>query len=70
MKTQKKVMPILLGNPTDPKIYKIFIGFSNNRWAELKFNEKDMAMSEYNRIRSTGIYSGTWIKELILEELK
>jgi hypothetical protein len=60
----KKSKPLLLDNGQQPKTYVIKIELSGGDWAELRFSMKDAATGEYNRIRSSGIYGGIWIKNI------
>jgi len=70
MKAQKKIAAAIFGDPQESKIYQVLVDLGNNRWAELNFSERDWAVSEYNRIKGSGIYCGAWIKSLELKETK
>ena len=70
MKTTNKLKPLLEANPTAPQGYQVRVEFSNGRWAELNFSERDMATAEYNRIKAQSIYCGAWLKNISLEEVK
>ena len=65
----KKTKPALLDNGQQPKTYVIKISLSGGDWAELRFSMKEIATGEYNRIRSSGIYGGLWIKNIEFGEL-
>jgi hypothetical protein len=66
MKTNNK--PALLDNTQQPKTHLVKIELSGG-WAELHFSQKEMADSEYNRIRAQGVYGGRWITKIDLGEL-
>jgi hypothetical protein len=68
MKAQNKITPALMANPDAVKTYCVGIDLGAGRWAELNFSEREMATSEYNRIKGQGIYCGAWIKHILLEE--
>jgi hypothetical protein len=68
MRAQKKITPAILGDTTSIKSYRIDIDIGNDRWAELNFSEREMATSEFNRIKGQGIFCGAWIKEISLNE--
>jgi hypothetical protein len=68
MRAQNKITPAIMANPEAVKTYRVAVDLGNSRWAELNFSERDMATSEYNRIKSQGIYCGAWIKTIILKE--
>ena len=69
MKAQNKITPAIMANPDAVKTYCVGIDLGAGRWAELNFSERDMATSEYNRIRGQGIYCGAWIKEIQIRDV-
>jgi hypothetical protein len=68
MKATNKIAPAILRDPDAVKIYQVTVDLGNERWAELNYSEKTWATEEYNRIKSQGIYCGTWIKSITLNE--
>lgn len=68
MKATNKIAPAILRDPEAIKIYQVWIDLGNDRWAELNYSEKTWAVEEYNRIKGAGIYCGSWIKEIIIQE--
>jgi hypothetical protein len=68
MRAQNKITPAIMANPAAVKTYCVGIDLGNRRWAELNFSEREMAASEYNRIKGQGIYCGAWIKSITLED--
>lgn len=68
MKATNKIAPAILRDPEAVKIYQVWIDLGNDRWAELNYSEKTWAVEEYNRIKGLGIYCGSWIKEIIIQE--
>lgn len=65
----KKLKPVLLENHEQPRIWQINITTSNNQWARMEFSDKTTADSEYLRIRSQGIFGGSWIRNIVLESV-
>jgi hypothetical protein len=68
MRAQNKITPAIMANPEAQKIYTVTIDLGNGRWAELNFSEREMATSEYNRIKGMGIYCSCWIKSVSIAD--
>lgn len=65
----KKLRPVLLENHEQPRIWQINITTSNNQWARMEFSDRTTAETEYNRIRSQGVFGGGWIRDIVFESL-
>ena len=65
----KKLKPLLLENADTPKIWRISITTSNRRWAKMDFGDRQTADNEYNRIRSLGVFGGSWLQDITLESV-
>lgn len=67
MKSRNKTTAALLDTGQN-KIWHINIELRGGRWAKMRFNDRDLAQQEFNRIRSGGIYCGIWIENIELGE--
>ena len=65
----KKLTPTLLDNPTTPKEYQVRIRLRGDNWVEMRSPVKQIMLDEYNRIRSQGIYGGSWVEGIEMVEL-
>lgn len=50
-----------------PKVYHIDIEFANQR-AKIILPSRDLAETQVNQIRATGVYLGSWITNIVIEE--
>ena len=69
MKATKKVIPALLNDSQLTSTWYIEISTRSDH-ALIKFSNKNMADSEFRRIKSQGTYGGQWITEIKLKEVK
>lgn len=68
MKTKNNIPPALLSTPDQPHVWTVRVDLPRDNWAELKFSQKELAIAEYNKIKSLGIYGGQWIQTLTINE--
>lgn len=69
MKVAKKTIPALLGDALQPSLWRISIQTKGAR-AEFVCSNKEMADTEFRRIKVAGTFGGQWITDLRLEEQK
>jgi hypothetical protein len=66
MKTTRRTIPKLLGD-RQPQTWRLRVETKTD-FCEMTFSNKTHAEQEYQRLRNSSIFSGSWITELILEE--
>jgi hypothetical protein len=66
MKTTKRTIPKLLGD-RQPRTWRLRVE-TRNDFCEMTFSNKTHAEQEYQRLRNSSIFSGSWITELVFEE--
>lgn len=67
MKATNKTPAALLATPESKKTYEIIIEL-NQRNVRIIVDDLTLAQQEYNRIRSTSIWNGNWVKGITLDE--
>lgn len=68
MRSKNKLPAALLASDVEEKSFSILISLSGNQYVQLKTNSKEIAQSEYNKIRAAGVYGGRWIDQIELTE--
>jgi hypothetical protein len=68
MKSKNNIPAALLTNPAKPHAWVIKITLGKENWTEMRFNQKELALSEYNRIKGMGIFGGQWIDSITIDE--
>lgn len=69
MKATKKIIPALLNDSLVQSTWYIEI-LTRSDHALLKFSNKNMAATEFRRIKAQGTYGGQWLTEIKLREHK
>ena len=68
MRVKNKIPAALLANETETKQWVISIRLPRDNWVEMRFSQKDVAVAEFNRIKTMGVYGGQWLQGLELNE--
>jgi hypothetical protein len=68
MRTRVTTIPKLLTDPVRPSSWEIKINF-DTEWVLMIFSDERRARSQYNQLRTTGIYAETWITDIELREI-
>lgn len=68
MRTKNKIPAALLASDVETKQWIISIRLPRENWAEMRFSQRDVAVGEFNRIKSMGIFGGQWIEGMEINE--
>lgn len=68
MRTRVTTIPKLLTDPVRPSSWEIKINFGRE-WVLMTFSDERRARSQYNQLRTTGVYAETWITDIELREI-
>lgn len=68
MKTIKKIVPTLLSNTEQPRVWSVRVQ-TKTYWSEMTFSHRAVADTEYRRLKTAGVFGGQWITELVIEEI-
>ena len=69
MKTEKRVIPALLGDPQQPSTWRLDIETRYDR-ASMTFSNRKMAEDMFKQIKTQGTFGGQWLTSIDLEEVK
>lgn len=68
MKAKNNIPAAILTGPGQDKTWTVKIKLPRNQWAEMIFSQREVAVSEFNRIKIQGIFGNQWLEGIEINE--